>query len=426
MHHITTYSGEDFYPLSPHIDQINILDIAHALSLMCRANGHIKRFYSVAQHSMNCAIEAKARQHSKKVQLACLLHDASEAYISDLTRPVKRNLEGYINIEAQLQNLIYSRFLDGPLTSEEHTQIKEIDDALLIQEFKVLMEKPVFDEAPQLDGILNFELVDFQVIENQFLQLFYSFTAQKDRTLFPKGTYLSVGIDGCKGRWLAVALSDRGHEVQLFDRIDQVCEYYKHADSILLDMPIGLSEHVQDIRPDSALRKKLKGKTSSVFNTPCRQAVYEEDYRNASNLNFDIVGSKLSRQSFAITPKIREVDSFLQINPEWKNRLLESHPEYCFANLNCGEPILENKQTAEGVTKRLSVLERYYPHTQAVVQLFNSNYPALVKRLDDLLDAFAQASVGAIGLECGFHSIPDAPPWDNQGLIMQIVGANIP
>lgn len=342
MDHITTYTGEDFYPLSPNIDQIHILDIAHALSLLCRANGHIKRFYSVAQHSINCAIEAKARNYSKKVQLACLLHDASEAYISDLTRPVKRSLQGYINIEAHLQNLIYSKFIKEALSAEEHTQIEEIDNDLLIQEFKVLMKKPVFDKAPQLDGILNFELVDFQVIENQFLQLFHSFTAQKDRTLFPKGTYLSVGIDGCKGRWLAVALSDMGHEVQLFDRIDQVCEYYKHADSILLDMPIGLSEHVQDIRPDSALRKKLKGKASSVFNAPCRQAVYEEDYSNASNLNFRIVGNKLSRQSFAITPKIREVDSFLQINPEWKNRLLESHPEYCFSNLNNGEPIIEN------------------------------------------------------------------------------------
>lgn len=426
MYHITTYSGEDFYPLSPNIDQINILDIAHALSLICRANGHFKQFYSVAQHSINCAIEAKARNYSRKVQLACLLHDASEAYISDLTRPVKRKLEGYIDIEAQLQDLIYSKFSIDNLTTEEFTQIREIDDALLVQEFMVLMKKPVFDKAPQLNGRLNFEFVDFLRIENQFIELFHRLTKQEEATPFRNRKYLSVGIDGCKGRWLAVALSDMGHEVKLFDRIDQVCEYYKHADSILLDMPIGLSEHIQDIRPDSALRKKLKGKSSSVFNTPCRQAVYEGDYINASTLNLGIVGSKLSRQSFAIMPKIREVDVFLQTNPEWKNRLLESHPEYCFANLNRGDPILENKHTAEGTAKRLAVLERYYPDSHAVVQLFNSSYPALVKRTDDLLDAFAQALVGAIGLESGFHSIPETPSLDNQGLIMQIVGANVP
>lgn len=74
----------------------------------------------------------------------------------------------------------------------------------------------------------------------------------------------------------------------------------------------------------------------------------------------------------------------------------------------------------------MDVLGRYYLDSYAVVQLFNSTYPSLAKRIDDLLDAFAQALIGAIGLECGFHSIPDAPPLDNQRLIMQIVGANIP
>jgi len=92
MEHITTYTGEDFKPLSPDAKQIHIEDIAHALSLMCRANGHFVRFYSIAQHSINCAIEAKARGLSVKVQTACLLHDGSEAYLLDITRPVKEHL----------------------------------------------------------------------------------------------------------------------------------------------------------------------------------------------------------------------------------------------------------------------------------------------------------------------------------------------
>ena len=92
MDYISTYMGEDFTPLSPNINQIYIEDIAHALSLMCRANGHFIRFYSVAQHSINCANEAKARGLSARVQTACLLHDGSEAYLSDVPRPVKRLL----------------------------------------------------------------------------------------------------------------------------------------------------------------------------------------------------------------------------------------------------------------------------------------------------------------------------------------------
>lgn len=88
MSRITTYLKKYFDPLNANINDIEIEDIAHALSLLCRANGHFEHFYSVAQHLLNCAKEAKARGYSKRVQLGCLLHDASEAYLSDVTRPV--------------------------------------------------------------------------------------------------------------------------------------------------------------------------------------------------------------------------------------------------------------------------------------------------------------------------------------------------
>jgi uncharacterized protein len=94
---ILTYTNTLFYPLAPRPDEVKVEDIAHALSQMCRANGHFKTFYSVAQHSINCAQEARARGLSNRIQLACLLHDASEAYISDITRPV----ECYLNEEAR-------------------------------------------------------------------------------------------------------------------------------------------------------------------------------------------------------------------------------------------------------------------------------------------------------------------------------------
>ena len=85
---IITISKKRFSPLQAEAGDIEITDIAHALSLLCRANGYTRHFYSVAQHSLNCAAEAKARGLSEDIQLACLLHDASEAYISDITRPV--------------------------------------------------------------------------------------------------------------------------------------------------------------------------------------------------------------------------------------------------------------------------------------------------------------------------------------------------
>ena len=96
---IKTYTGIMFDPLNPNADLINIADIAHALSMLCRANGHFKSFYSVGQHSINCMNEARTRNYSQRVQLACLLHDASEAYLSDITRPVKAELPRYREIE---------------------------------------------------------------------------------------------------------------------------------------------------------------------------------------------------------------------------------------------------------------------------------------------------------------------------------------
>ena len=103
---IKTYTGVMIDPLNPNTDEIIIDDIAHALSMLCRANGHFRSFYSVGRHSINCMQEAKARGHSRKIQLACLLHDASEAYLCDLTRPVKAELPRYREIEIPLQNMI--------------------------------------------------------------------------------------------------------------------------------------------------------------------------------------------------------------------------------------------------------------------------------------------------------------------------------
>ncbi len=125
--YILTYSKIKFYPLEPTKSDINIVDIAHALSLMTRANGHFKHFYSVAQHSINCYKEAKLRRYSQRVQLGCLLHDASESYISDLTRPVKKNLPAYFDIEDKLQRTIYERFGILDLNEDERRQIADIE-----------------------------------------------------------------------------------------------------------------------------------------------------------------------------------------------------------------------------------------------------------------------------------------------------------
>ena len=116
---MNTFTGRIFDPLKMTKKDVCVEDIAHALSLICRGGGHIRYFFSVAQHSMNCADEAAARGWSKRIVLACLLHDASEAYIADIIRPVKPHLSNYLDIEAQIMSVIYDYFGLANLTEEE-------------------------------------------------------------------------------------------------------------------------------------------------------------------------------------------------------------------------------------------------------------------------------------------------------------------
>ncbi|MGN0649772.1 MAG: phosphohydrolase [Oscillospiraceae bacterium] len=167
---IYTYSGVSFAPLSPRSEDILPADIAHALSLMCRANGHFKRFYSVGQHCLACENEARARGLSRRARLGCLLHDASEAYISDITRPVKRGLAEYLAVEKRLQDTIYRRFGIDPEDGGLMRQIAEIDDAMLYYEFLELGGLALFEAAPYVAEKPIFVTEPFERTEEQYLQ----------------------------------------------------------------------------------------------------------------------------------------------------------------------------------------------------------------------------------------------------------------
>lgn len=231
--------------------------------------------------------------------------------------------------------------------------------------------------------------------------------------------YLSVGIDGCKGKWVAVALNENSFEVDKFNTIDEICERYSNSDSMIIDMPIGLVENTNEVRPESTARRYLKGKSSSIFNVPCREAVYSDSYEEACNKNRSILGVGLSKQSYNVCSKIREVDEFLNKNPQWKNRLLEGHPEVCFAKLNNEKPILENKTKIEGQNRRIDILSRYYEDTDKVVSKFLNDVKSR-KKIDDVLDALCLAINGILGLENGFGCILENPMEDINGLKMNM------
>lgn len=170
--HIKTYSGIYFNPLQIKTEHIAIEDIAHSLSLQCRGGGHIRRFFSVGQHSINCAREAFHRGYSHRVQLACLLHDASEAYLSDITRPVKRQLKEYMEIEEVVQGTVWEAHFQEPLNGEEREQVQEIDEVMLYHELFHLLEEQLEVEEPPLFGELDLDTRHFEEVEEHFLQLY--------------------------------------------------------------------------------------------------------------------------------------------------------------------------------------------------------------------------------------------------------------
>ena len=175
MSEILTFTGKMFDPIHPDPALIDIRDIAHALSLLCRANGHFKTFHSVAQHSLECCEEAKLRGLSKKIQLACLLHDGSEAYLSDVTRPVKAVIPVYLEYEAPLQDAIWHKWLQ-PLTEEEYRTVFEIDDALLYHEFYTHTGMKLADTEPKILSKPSFAFEEFSKVEQAFLDAFYELT----------------------------------------------------------------------------------------------------------------------------------------------------------------------------------------------------------------------------------------------------------
>lgn len=131
---INTYRGQQFWPLDPRPHEIHIEDIAHALSMQCRFTGHVHRFYSVAEHCVRVS-----ERCAPSDALWGLLHDASEAYLIDVARPVKRSrpMRGYRKAEARLMRAVCKRFALWP---EEPASVKEADHRMLVTEAQALMD----------------------------------------------------------------------------------------------------------------------------------------------------------------------------------------------------------------------------------------------------------------------------------------------
>ncbi len=228
---------------------------------------------------------------------------------------------------------------------------------------------------------------------------------------------LVVGVDGAPGGWLVVAIAGGDWECRLFESFEALWSEYGTAELLLVDVPIGLPEDAPR-ECDRAARDRLGARGSSVFPVPTRAALACEDRETASVVNERRVGNRISIQSWALAPRIREVDRLLRSEPTAHGRVLEAHPELCFAGLNGGTPMGHSKHEPAGLAERRELLTTRFEPSQSIYDHAMDRFLRAAVSRDDVLDALALAVSGAVG---ALVSVPENPPTDAHGLPMRIV-----
>lgn len=237
------------------------------------------------------------------------------------------------------------------------------------------------------------------------------------------GTY--VGVERASKGWFGVILrDDDSWETDHFPTVWSLWKRHSDAARILIDVPIGLpvdGKRECDVEAVQTVRQQGK----SVFYTPLREAVYEQNLETAKELT-EAAGYSIQNQAWGIVPRIREVDEFLDMNPGARDRVFETHPELCFYALN-GRVTVPPKETPEGITRRKALLADEHPEAMAIYEeaaemYLTPAYASFLNATDDILNALV-AAVAAKRPTSELSRLPegDDPPRDERGLPMQML-----
>ena len=228
---------------------------------------------------------------------------------------------------------------------------------------------------------------------------------------------LYIGADGCRGGWIACILDHGEFRLEHYDSVEKLVNTYPEFDAFLIDMVVGLRSTEDQLRPDDPARKELGPLSSSVFPVPCREAVYAKTEEEQKQANKRAFGKSLSKQTINIIPKIREVDEFLKAYPQYKNRILESHPELDFTRLN-GSVVKTRKKETAGFIQRVAILNKYLPKKH--LSGLREKAKELKCNPDDLLDAVCLTVTAALSAQGQCETIPPEPEQDDTGLYMKL------
>jgi hypothetical protein len=174
---IETYTGRAFWPLEPTMDALSVIDIAHALSNQCRYSGHVQFFYSVAQHCCLLAAWLSAHGGSALDCLQILMHDAPEAYLVDIPRPVKQYMPQYRVWDHGINDVIreWMGWKDLPMLAIQD----ELDSRVIVDERAALMSRSGLDWGHHLEPVgIRIEPWGPHQAEKQFLMQYAAYSKE--------------------------------------------------------------------------------------------------------------------------------------------------------------------------------------------------------------------------------------------------------
>ncbi len=169
-----------------------------------------------------------------------------------------------------------------------------------------------------------------------------------------------LGVDACRAGWIGVALSPGTLGAYTAAEIGDLVEDASSSgllSVVAIDIPIGLPDRSRR-QADLLARKAVGPRWASVFMTPVRPALEAPNYESANALSLRLAGEGISRQAFALQPKILQVDRWVR---QTRHRVVEVHPEASFAQL-AGVPLEARKSTWAGTARRRQLLARAVTH----------------------------------------------------------------
>ena len=230
---------------------------------------------------------------------------------------------------------------------------------------------------------------------------------------------MHVGVDGCADGWVAVIDGGRQLAVAVVPNLAALLERVGDAAIIAIDVPVGLTA-VGARDCDLAARHLLRGpRARSVFPAPVRACLLARDYAGACAAHHRADGRRLSRQTFGILPKIRDVDRLLSRDPQLQRRIREVHPEVSFARWNGGRPMAHRKTEHAGRIEREALIDATWPGER---ERLRHAIRGCRCKPDDLNDAFAALWTARRMRDRKAVVLPASPPKDGRGLRMEIVG----